>query len=67
MCSFVLFVQFFRALNNSNSNLSNDSKLVSEINFHPLKMLNCNALSFEKFCKQNFYFLLFYYLFLLLY
>ncbi len=29
-------------------------KVVSEINLHPLKILNCNASSFEKFCKQNY-------------
>ncbi len=32
-------------------------KVTNEINLHPLKILNCNALSFEKFCKQNYTYL----------
>jgi hypothetical protein len=31
----------------------NECKVVSEINFHPLKILNCNALSFDKFYKHK--------------
>jgi hypothetical protein len=32
----------------------NTSKVVSEINLYSLKMLNCNALSFDKFYKHKY-------------
>jgi hypothetical protein len=34
--------------------LKSQYKVVSEINLHPLKILNCNALSFDKFYKHKY-------------